>query len=254
MDKIKNIKFGLKTYSTNTEFAAKSEELIKNNLIDYLEVLPVLDSDITPFLKVDIPYIIHIPHEEFGLNISDKSRHNFSLKIIKEAQNWADLLKAKYLILHLGFGEIKNAEYFLKNINDKRILIENMPYKALNGLRMTGSSVQEVKRLKGSRFGFCLDFGHAVKSAIGLKKDYKEYIKEFLKIKPDMFHISDGKTDDLKDRHLSIGKGDYDFKFLLKCINENKSRIATLETPKSDFNSVSEDIENLKILKSFLNE
>jgi len=117
---------------------------------------------------------------------------------------------------------------------------------------MLGFTPEQIKELTGNRFGFCLDLNHAIKAAVSLKKDYKKYIKEFLKLKPAMFHISDGNLDQEKDEHLDIGKGEYDFKFLINCVKENESKYLTLETPKDNLNSCKQDLENLKKLKSFL--
>ena len=60
-----------------------------------------------------------------------------------------------------------------------------------------------------------------------------------------MFHIADGKLNNEKDEHLNIDEGDYDFEFLMDCINEEKSKYMTLETPRAKLNSFEGDLKNL---------
>jgi len=95
-----------------------------------------------------------------------------------------------------------------------------------------------------------MDLNHAAKAAVSLKIPYKEFIKQFLKLRPEMFYISDGKQNTEKDEHLAVGEGDYDFEFFIKCIKENPSRFVTLETPRIDTNSLCEDIQNVNKLKT----
>ncbi len=250
---MKNIKFGLKLWSTDYSLIKKAEELIKENVFHYIELMVIPDTKISLFQKIKAPYIVHIPHSGFGLNIADKEKKEFNLKTINQSIEWADKLNAKYLILHPGFGEIIITKDFLAKVNDKRILIENMPRNGINDEKMLGFTPEQIKELTENKFGFCLDLNHAIKAAISLKKDYKKYIKEFLKLKPAMFHISDGNLDEEKDEHLNIGDGGYDFKFLINCVKENESKYLTLETPKDNLNSCKQDLENLKKLKSIFN-
>jgi len=242
------IKYGLKIWSSNKGVIDDADRLIKEGVFNFVEILPVPDSDITPYEKLKLPYVIHIPHSGFGFDLGDKSKNDFNLKIINESIEWADRLSAKYLILHTGFGEMKTVLEFLENINDTRIIIENMPKEDTDGRVMVGSSPEDVKKLMGNKFGFCLDFGHGVT----LSENYKKDIKEFLKLKPDMFHISDGILNNPIDEHLNIGEGEYDFKFLMDCLSKSDSSMVTLETPRENLKSFDEDIINLNKLKKFL--
>jgi len=249
---MKNLKFGLKLWSINYDLIEETKRLIEENIFNYIELMPIPDTKIAPFRKIEVPYIIHITSENFGLNIADKKKERFNLETINQCIKWADKLNAKYLILHPGFGEIEIAKNFLERINDKRILIENMPKVGINNERMIGYTSEQIKTLTGSRFGFCLDLNHAIKAAISLKENYKERIKNFLKLKPKMFHISDGTLKEEKDRHLAIGEGEYDFNFLANCIKESRVDYVSLETPRTNLGSFKEDLENLRKLKSFL--
>lgn len=247
------IKFGLKLWSTNSHLLNKAKELIENNIFQYIELAPIPNTEITPFLEAEGPYIIHITTERYGLNIADKEKVEFNTKAINICIEWADKLNAKYLILHPGFGLMDNAIEFLDKINDKRVLIENMPKVGLNGECMIGYTPEQIKSLMDDKFLSCLDLNHAIKAAVSLKLDYKLFIKDFLKLDPNMFHISDGKLNSEKDEHLNIGEGGYDFEFLMSCIKKAKLKYVTLETPRTKLNSLEEDVKNLGKLVLWLN-
>lgn len=249
---MKKIKFGLKLWSTNSDLIAKAERMLKRKTFDYIELMIVPGTKISFFQKIKVPYIIHVTSDRWGLNIADIKKEKFNKQIIRENILWADKLKARYLILHPGFGLIKNTIAFLKKIKDRRILIENMPKMGINNKNMIGYSPEQINKLIGKKFGLCLDFNHTIKAAISLKKNYKEYIEDFLKLNPKIFHISDGNPKSEKDEHLNIGEGKYDFNFLANCINKKNTGYITLETPRNDLSSLEEDLKNLIKLKSFL--
>ena len=248
-----NTKFGLKLWSTNSSLLDEARELIENDVFQYIELTPIPNTEITPFLETEIPCVIHITTERHGVNVADKERKKFNLKIIKNCIDWADKLNARYLILHPGFGLMDDAIEFLDNINDKRILIENMPKVGLNDENMIGYTPEQIKELMINKFGFCLDLNHAIKAAVSLRRPYKGFIEEFMKLNLGMFHISDGRLNNEKDEHLSIGEGDYDFKFLMDCVGKNKSRYITLETPRN-LDSFDEDLKNLRRLRHCIYE
>jgi deoxyribonuclease-4 len=244
------INFGLKLWSVNTELIRPAIQLIDEKVFDYIELFIIPGTLISPF-KIDIPFIIHIPHGKFGVNIGDPEKKKYNIKKINESINWADELNAKYLILHVEHGSIEHAKDLLQQITDSRLLIENMPKVGLNNEQMIGYSPVQIRELIGvGDIGFCLDLNHAVKAAISLKVNYKDYVNKMLLIKPEMFHISDGKLTEEKDEHLSIGQGEYDFGFLLNCIMKNDSNLVTLETPRLNKRSLDEDIQNCNKLKS----
>lgn len=247
------IKFGLKLWSINSNVLNEAKELIECGLFQYIELTPTPNTEITPFLEYNLPYIIHITTERHGLNIADKEKEEFNLKTIDNCIEWADKLNAKYLILHLGFGLIDDAIEFLNRIDDKRILMENMPKVGLNDEPMIGYTPEQLKELMDNKFGLCLDLNHAIKAAVSLRAPYKEFVQEFLKLNPKMFHISDGKLNNEKDEHLNIGEGDYDFEFLMDCVKENESKYVTLETPRNSdsFDNDRNNLEKLIKLNTF---
>ena len=246
---MKSINFGLKLWSTNIDLIGKAIKLIDEKTFDYIELFIVPDTQVSPFI-IDVPYIIHIPHYKFGVNIGKFNKKEYNLQRINESKRWAKELDAKYLVLHPGYGSMDCAAEVLREVSDNRILIENMPTIALNGERMVGYSPEQMEKLMDNTdMGFCLDLNHATKAAVSVKKPYKEFIEEFLKLGPKIFHISDGKLNNEKDEHLNIGGGDYDFGFFLKTIKDNPYRLVTVETPRIDKKALHEDIQNIKKLK-----
>jgi len=242
------MKFGLKLWSINIDLIDQAVHLIDEKVFDYIELMVIPDSEIKPFL-IDIPYIIHIPHEKFGVNIGNPASKEYSLQKINESIKWADRLNAKHLILHASHGSIQHAADLLRGLSDNRLLIENMPKVGLSGEAMIGYSPKQIEELIGdSNIGLCLDFGHAVKAAVSLGVDYKEYAKGFVGLEPKVFHVSDGRLSGERDEHLGIGEGEYDIGFLMGCVEGSGSGLVTVETPRVG-KSLDEDMVNLYILK-----
>jgi deoxyribonuclease-4 len=246
------IKFGLKLWSTNTHLIQQAVKIIDEKVFDYIELFVVPDTLISPFL-IDIPYIIHIPHHKFRVNIGEVICKEYNLKKIKESIEWADKLNAYYLILHAGHGNLDDAKDLLRELTDNRILIENMPKVGLNNENMIGYSPSHIKEMIGNRnLGLCLDFGHAVKAAVSLGKDYKVYMNDFIGFKPKVFHMSDVLLSNEKDEHLGFSKGELDFEYLLGYVINNNSKFITIETARLNQQSLQEDVLNVEFLKNII--
>jgi len=248
------MKFGLKLWSLNTDLIDQAVHLIDEKVFDYIELMVIPNSEIKPFL-IDVPYIIHIPHEKFGVNIGDPAAREYSLQKINESIIWADRLNAKHLIVHAGHGSMQHATDLLHELSDSRLLIENMPKVGLGDEAMIGYSLEQIEDLIGdSDMGLCLDFGHAMKAAVSLGMDYKEHVQGFMGLEPRMFHVSDGMLNGERDEHLGIGEGEYDFVFLKGCVEGNRSKIVTMETPRVSQCSLAEDVGNVEKLYNAINK
>lgn len=161
-------------------------------------------------------------------------------------------MESNEFALMLGLVD-KNAAHLVRELSDSRLIIENMPMVGLVGEAMIGYSPEQIEELMGdSDVGLCLDFGHAVKAAVSLGKDYKVYMKEFLGFEPKIFHMSDGMLNNEKDEHLSFGKGELDFKYLLACVMSNNSKFITIETTRMHQQSLQEDIQSVEFLKNMI--
>lgn len=244
------IRYGLKLWSTNVSLLPAAAQLISDSVFQYVEINPVPDTKIEPFLSYNIPFIIHITTERHGLNIADPAKKQTNCTRISDCLHWADELNASYCILHPGFGDADHATRFLDNISDPRILLENMPKTGINGESMIGYSPEQMISMMGSRFGFCLDINHAIKAALSLDVPYWEYVMKFCDLNPSMYHIADGSLSSDRDEHLPIGSGDYDFRNLETLYAQRKNMMITLETPRN-LESLGEDLNNRNALSKF---
>lgn len=242
------MKFGLKLWSTNTDLIDQAVALIDEKKFHYIELFVIPDTKIHHFI-VDVPFVIHIPHHLFGVNIGDPERKEHNMQKIDESIRWADELKAESLILHAGSGSMEQASCILDKIEDERLLIENMPVIGPEGEKMIGYLPSQIMELTESNdFGLCLDFGHAVKASISLGFAYRKLICDFVKLEPYVFHISDGDLETEKDSHINFGEGSYDIKYFKECIENCKTKFITLETPRSNQLSLDEDLANINLL------
>ena len=139
------MKFGLKLWSKNKDLIGEACKLINENFFHYVELFYVPGTEIKPFLDHNIPYIIHNSTERFGVNIGDKTKKEFNLKIINTCINWANKLNAKYIIQHADYGSFEDAKNLLKEVHDERIVIENMPNAGINGEKMIGFLVDNLR-------------------------------------------------------------------------------------------------------------
>jgi len=251
------IRYGLKLRTDNESSIPEADKLMEKGIFDYVELfcMPNHNTEDYPS-NVEV---IHAPHAIQGFNIADKSKRDFNLKCMEESLKLADKTKAKYIIVHAGNtnngGDEETAKKFLNKINDYRIIIENKPIKlhtdgiVINyGSTGLGYDAKKLEDICSNKYGICLDFVHACKSALTTKSDYKEVVKEFMKLKPKVFHICDSTFNREEDEHVHLGKGCYDLSFFKECIENNESQIASLETPREK--SLQQDIENLKYFKS----
>ncbi len=209
-------------------------------------------------------------HTPYFINLASASGRIYhgSIKAIRDELERASLLKAKYVMTHigsakdLGAGEAtKKAIIGLKEIlkgykGSTELLIEN---SAGSGA-VIGDDFKEVgvmlKALKGSPklSGVCLDTQHSFASGYDWKNNFAGAIKEIEKNigkgKIKLMHANDSKTElgSHKDRHENIGHGEIGmdaFKDIVKFAKKNKIDMIC----ETQFPGVVEDIELLKKLR-----
>ncbi|EKE02079.1 MAG: AP endonuclease [uncultured bacterium] len=249
--------FGLKLWSINENYVEQAKKLYDNGVYDYIELYSVPNS-YNRFAKIwkslEIPYIIHAPHFMSGLKLSKREFFENNMILAEEAKRYADLLNAKFIIFHPGIdGDIDESIHQLNKIDDNRILVENKPYYAVKEkLVCNGNSPEEIKHImENTGVGFCLDIGHAICAANTRKIEPMNYIKDFLKLNPNMYHLTDGQYESEKDRHDHFGKGNYDIKSILGIIPEPAT--ITIETYKDYQDSLDDFKEDIMFLRNCLN-
>lgn len=248
-----NFIHGLKLWSTNKNYIQDALILFEKEVFNYIE-LYVKPATLVDYSKLwedlNIPFTIHAPHFGDGLNFSLREKHETNMKMALEAIEYADRLKAKYIIFHPGvYGNIEETIKQINELNDKRIIIENKPQLGQKDEKCVGHTPEEIKHiLKKTKCGFCLDIGHAICSANSKKINPIEYIKEFIALKPAMYHLTDGKYESQYDSHLHFTEGNYPIKDILKLIKDNS--IITNEAKKDSFENLDDFISDMKYLKN----
>lgn len=247
---------GLKLWSINENYLTEALKLYQQKVYDYIELYAVPGSYAQygkRWKELAIPYIIHAPHFKDGLNLAKSGNFEKNIMLFKEAQRFADLLGADSIILHPGIaGDTKETIRQLKKIGDKRILIENKPYLALtNDLLCNASSPAEIEDIiKQTGYGFCLDIGHAICAANATKRDPLEYLNEFLKLKPKMFHFTDGDFSGVYDRHDHYGRGTFPIEKILSIISKDSP--VTIETIKDSQESLADFVADVNFIKKII--
>ncbi len=249
-------KFGLKLWSINDNYLDAVRILDNKGLFDYIE-LYVIPGSFERYSEIwsrfSIPYVIHAPHWREGVNLAKKEKEDENIELIGQAQRFADELRAEKIIVHPGIdGDINETARQLVKINDKRILVENKPYFALDdGLLCNGSTPEEISLvIDKAQVGFCMDMGHAVCAANGHKKDQHAFLRDFLALKPAMFHLSDGDISSVYDSHKHIGKGSFDLDFFMSIIPADT--MVTVETKKDSKNDLIDYEKDVKKIKDHI--
>jgi len=155
--------------------------------------------------------------------------------MFSEVRAFCDKLDGKYIIVHPGIGgSMENTIEQINAMNDRRLLIENMPYVSMFGDDCIGSVYEELKTIVDScNIGFCMDVAHAIITAFHLELNNFEYMKKMLNLAPEVIHISDGRKQKHAS-HLNIGDGDFDFEEIKKITALSNAEYITLELPKGN--------------------
>lgn len=251
-------KLGLKLWNTNTDaYLAEAQKLYDQKIYDYIElyVLPNNLDKLDKWKSLNIPFGIHAPHFQHGMNLSKKEYFESNMKLYEEVKTYADALNAEYIVFHSGTdGDYKETARQISIINDPRTVIENKPYKTLpfiDGDFYVGGKVEEIKYIIDTiGCKFCLDIGHAIASANCQKIEPYSYIEEFMKLEPSMYHLSDINVTSEMDEHLNYGQGTLDFERLFKIISKNPQ--ITIETNKKSKENLDDFVQDVKFLRKII--
>ncbi len=248
------IKYGLKLWSNNEKYVTQAKKLYEEKAYDYIELYIVpatYDKYIKMWSNLNIPYIIHCTHSMHGFNLAIKDKLKNNLRMFSEVRAFCDCLNGKHIIIHPGIGEVlENVIEQINAMDDRRLLVENMPYVSMFGDDCRGSVYEELKTIVDScNVGFCMDVAHAITTAFHLKVDNFEYMKKMLNLVPEIIHISDGRKE-RHSEHLNIGQGEFNFTEIKNIIALSNAKYITLELPKEN-NWIYSFIESLKKIKNY---
>ncbi len=209
-------------------------------------------------------YLINLASPDRSLN--EKSQRAFRTEVER-----CNLLGIPNLVFHPGSHVGSGAEPGMKRIakNMNRVLeqvADNAVTLCLEATAGTGDnlgrSFEELAEIldlidDADHVGVCLDTCHIFAAGYGLSEaaDYRQTMKDFARVigfgKLRIVHVNDSKTEQgsHRDRHEHIGKGFIGMDGFHHLVNDSRLRKVPLllETPKS--NNLSEDVENLKLLR-----
>ena len=250
------IKLGLKLASKDIQYTNDILRYYEQGVFQYIELFTLtntFDDAISYWKQFNIPFGIHAPHSAAGLNLANVTKRIENKTKITEAIKFADELKAQYIIFHSGVNGMTNeVVQQLTPFADERFLIENKPIRGLDGSTCVGSIYSDLKLIIdgiGKGTGFCLDFGHAICAARTLKKEPLDFIEELLKLKPRVYHLTDGDFNSELDSHLHYGTGSFPLKEILTFVSDGG--MVTNEAKRFNINNLSEieaDSKNLKLI------
>lgn len=251
------IKLGLKIGSKDIQYTEEILRYFDEGIFQYIELfaIPETYSDtISYWKKFNIPFGIHAPHSAAGLNLANVSARNINKTKIQDAVKFADDLKASYIIFHSGVNGMPNeVVQQLSPFADERFLIENKPICGIDGSTCVGSIYSDLKMIIdgiGKGTGFCLDFGHAICAARTLKKEPLEFIDELQKLKPRVYHLTDGDFYSELDSHLHYDKGTFPLQKLLEQVPEGG--MITNEAKRNNADTLEEFLSDSNHLKKYL--
>ena len=246
-------KYGLKLWSTNLNYLNAAVQLYARGVYDFIELFVVPGTKLefcSAWEVLRIPYIIHAPHYDKGVNLSRHDQLVTNMDHVRETIAFADALAADTIIFHPGIeGDICETVKQLKQIADSRIVIENKPHFGRNNEICIGSTPDEIRFIMdNTKVGFCMDIGHAICAANAKQIPPMDMLQDLLVLSPRIFHLTDGLRDSLYDRHDHFGKGDYDIPTLLGLLPANA--IITVETDKDDCTRLNDFERDIMFLKS----
>lgn len=249
---IKNIRIGIKLSTKNFDFIP--EVTFNQELIDFVEIILIPEfssEDIDVIKKLKIPYAIHLPNSNDGIDFGDINKNDNNIKYINKINQYKDNLTPICYIIHPESGNIELSINNITKLNIKPLALENMPLKSLFGGELLGYDPDTMSEYfnRIENLEFCFDINHAIKTAISKNNDYLIFIKKFLKFKnPIIFHISGGNLNVEIDEHLSLDKGQYNLSEIKKILlNYNSIVNLTFETPKNYENKIEDDLRNIEI-------
>lgn len=249
------IRLGVKVWSTNLSLIGESRRIYDAGGLDYVEVFCVpgsAEDTAARWAESQLPCIVHAPHSLAGLNFSNPEQETHNKVLALESLRMADILHADTVIFHPGTGgKPEETVRQMRLLLDSRMILENKPYRGLDGSYCIGSSPREIADMTNSLgIGFCLDFGHAIAAANSHKESLSVFISRFLDLSPVMYHLTDGELNSELDHHERYGEGSFPIAELLNFVPPG-SRV-TDEAMRDDRESLNEYLSDRSYVNTLL--
>jgi sugar phosphate isomerase/epimerase len=252
------MRIGLKVWSLNRQYVEPARQLFAAGMFDFIELYihpSTTDADRDVWAGVCPDTRLHAPHSFDGFNPARPEMFHSNCEQIKMVDSFRKAFSPRSIVFHPGVdGTIEESLRqfaFFRSLCPEifgAALIENKPAVGLRDEACIGASPAEIRMLMGTvRMGFCFDLGHALCYAAQSRRPCAEVVGEFLGLRPELFHVSDGMTASLKDRHQHLGRGDFDLKALLARVPDGSSVL--IESPhdfQDRLDDFARDVEHLK--------
>lgn len=252
---MKKIYVGLKIWSTNTCYLKAIKILKEEGYFDYIELFvepESLPEHLDIWKNLEVPFVLHAPHSAQGLNFGINENEERNRSLIRLVDIFDKKLNVSKVIFHPGIqGKLVETIRQINIFKDefsllfKKSIIENKPKVGLRNEDCLGAFAAEIKIIKDKTgLGFCFDLSHAMCTAALVKKQDDDVISEFLELKPELFHICDGKRNSVYDCHYHLGDGDFDLKKFFLMIPDNSFvTIETIKESKDNLDDFKLDVE-----------
>lgn len=219
------------------------------------------------------PVVVHMPYLPNLANPQPES-YRRSLDSLCEDLRRADLVGARYLVMHVGssLGESKPIaiERIVKGINEAFQLVENGVILLLENTAGAGTEIgdrfESFKLIfegifPKERIGVCLDTAHLfeagydLSSPQGLEKALQELDQLVGRQRLYLLHLNDSKTPcgSRSDRHWHIGEGHIGLEGFKRIVNHPKLRDlpGIMETPRK---SEKDDLRNMEVIRGLVDQ
>ncbi len=249
-------RLGIKIWSINGDSFPRLKEMCDAGIINYIEMYTVpgsYDEALLSQLK-GLPIIFHAPNFSHGFNIRDEN--DVYIESISTIKKFFKFFGNKPIIFHPGWevggDDLSIVTGRLKTLlaDGFDIILENVPKLPIRGeVSLLASAFEDFKKMaRETGVKVCVDVGHTIASANYHGEEPIRYLEKFFSLDPYMIHLCDGKIDGNKDEHMDIGTGSFPLQKIADMVPPDA--FVTLETPKSDFKELSEDIRNLSKIRS----
>lgn len=186
------------------------------------------------FREKNLSCTLHAPFFDLMPGAMDSQIRKISRKKLRRAFSLIKIFQPKSIVCHLGYEENKHSykwyNWLEHSVETWSELIEiadetKTPVMFENTYeKVPDIHLQFLKELPGSNFGFCLDVGHLMAFAGSTWQVWLEKLQPWL----GQVHLHDNNG--IRDDHIAIGQGRFDFKIFFAHLSSQKlSPLITLE-------------------------
>lgn len=255
------VHIGIKVWAQNTVYIPHIQKLSQLGVCDFVEIYvgaKAQQEEARCWRNLDVPLRLHAPHSYGGFNPADNQGIEFKQEVLHRLEKFRRLLGPASIVFHAGIEgplqeSVRQFKLFKQQFPEifKAAFIENKPHLGLKQESCRGDSVEEIQQLmQAIGFGFCLDLGHAACYAAWAKKSWHQVIGDFMRLGPQLFHISDGDIHSPVDRHLHLGAGSFPLKQMAAFLPKNA--FLTLETPHDSGDNLDDFLKDVDFIRGLL--